>query len=205
MARVNHNFINRKIDTLMAPHIFVVDMINGFCKEGAMADRNIMDIVPDIQKILYIPNQVRKPIFFIDAHEENAIEFKSFPKHCVKDTEECKIVEELKDVCGYEIINKNSTNGFHELQEYLSNIKTINLREIIVTGCCTDICVMQFALTLKTWLNATNTDIEVIIPVNCVDTYDSGNEYHPAHKFNEMALTLMEQAGITIIGGFDYE
>ncbi|MFV0393722.1 MAG: isochorismatase family cysteine hydrolase [Coprobacillaceae bacterium] len=204
MARLDTNTINVystiHLENLKNTTIFVVDMINGFCKEGAMSDNNIMDIIPNITKLLTkYAKKNQFPYFFVDSHEESAIEFNSFPKHCIKDTYESEIVSELVSFVNNDyIIYKNSTNGFHELNEYLDNLKKDNTKNIIITGCCTDICVMQFTLTLKTWLNANDMDIDVIIPLDCVDTYDSGDEYHPANKFNMMAITLMEQAGVKI-------
>ena len=53
-----------------------------------------------------------------------------------------------------EIIEKNSTNGFFAMDiadyAYLDNF--------IVVGCCTDICVYQFVLALKTYFNQNNLD-----------------------------------------------
>lgn len=201
MARVEQKYQNISSKDMIAPQIFVVDMIRGFCEEGAMADAKILDIVPNITKLLTLPSQVKEVIFFIDAHEEDAIEFKSFPKHCIKGTKEAEIVDGLQTyVSGEAIIYKNSTNGFHELEDYrkylLEHPNTV--KEIIITGCCTDICVMQFALTLKTWLNAQDIDMRVIVPVDCVDTYEAS--YHKAVYFNEIALTLMQQAGIEVVG-----
>ena len=37
----------------MKKMVFVIDMINGFCKEGALADPNIMGIVPELHEELY--------------------------------------------------------------------------------------------------------------------------------------------------------
>jgi nicotinamidase-related amidase len=203
MARVKQQYPNMKSSDLQASQVFVVDMIKGFCEVGAMSDIRITDIIPNIEKLLTLPSQVKEAIFFIDAHEEDAIEFNSFPKHCVKGTEEAEIVDALQPYVTSldNVIYKNSTNGFHELQTYQEEIlqHPTSIKEIIISGCCTDICVFQFALTLKTWLNAKDIAMRVIIPVDCVDTYDSGNDYHEAVRFNEMALTLMGQAGIEIV------
>lgn len=34
------------------PVVFVIDMLNGFIKEGALHDERIADIIPSIQKLL---------------------------------------------------------------------------------------------------------------------------------------------------------
>ena len=42
-----------------------------------------------------------------------------------------------------------------EFEEFLnSDLKYY--RDIIVTGCCTDLCVLHFVLSLNTWLNEHN-------------------------------------------------
>ena len=204
MARIDDDIqVNKEsfhLETLGAVDIFVVDMIEGFCKAGNMADASIMDITPAIEKVLQLyKEQGHEAYFFVDAHKEDAIEFKSFPKHCIENTEETKIVASLRPYASpTHIIYKNSTNGFHEIKDYLIKCKTGSIDAIIVMGCCTDICVMQFVLTLKTWLNAQNLDISVIVPLDGVDTYDSGNDFHPAPLYNAMALKIMQQAGITL-------
>lgn len=204
MARINETlsqqYTNISWQDIKNTDIFVVDMINGFCKEGAMADRSIMDIVPNIKKVLSKYKKIDKnAYFFVDYHEDSAIEFKSFPVHCLKDSVESNVVNELKEyVNENKIIHKNSTNGFHELTTYLDAFLNNQPEYIIITGCCTDICVLQFALTLKTWLNAHNMDVDLILPLDCVDTYESGDSYHPADQFNQMAITLLQQAGIKI-------
>ena len=84
--------------------LFVVDMINGFIKEGAMHDEKIMSIVPAIIELC----RAHEDRYFIqDTHEKDAIEFKSFPLHCVKDTSESEIIDELKPYVK-ETIQKNS-------------------------------------------------------------------------------------------------
>ena len=127
----------------------VVDMVNGFVKAGAMADPAIMGITPAIVRVLEHTDESRR-VFFADTHEKDCIEFAAFPPHCVKGTEESEIIDELKPYVTAGIIPKNSTNGFHAMKD-LSVFSGVD--SVVVTGCCTDICVLQFALTLKTWFN----------------------------------------------------
>ena len=66
----------------------------------------------------------------------------------------------------------------------------------MITGCCTDICVMQFALSLKTYLNQMDMPQEVVIKESGVATYDA--LYHPASDYQKMAINMMAQSGIII-------
>lgn len=170
----------------------VVDMVSGFVKQGAMADPAIMDITPAIIRILQKTEKEQR-IFFADTHEKNCIEFHSFPPHCIIETAESEIVEPLQPYVTTEIICKNSTNGFHALKD-MSVFAAAD--SVVITGCCTDICVLQFALTLKTWFNENNLQKDVIIPKDCVDTYHAPG--HEREKFNDMAFTLMQNAGIIV-------
>ena len=66
----------------------------------------------------------------------------------------------------------------------------------MLVGCCTDICVMQFALSLKTYLNQMNMAKQVVVKENGVATYDA--PYHPANEYHSMAINMMAQSGIVI-------
>lgn len=71
----------------------------------------------------------------------------------------------------------------------------------IITGNCTDICVQQFAITLKTWFNRQNIKVRVIVPVNAVETYDFG--LHDGDLMNVMALYNMMINGVEVVAGIE--
>lgn len=175
----------------MKKALFVVDMVNGFIKEGAMHDEKIMAIVPVIKE--RIKEYQNEDVYFIaDTHEAEAIEFNSFPKHCVKGTSESEIIDELKPFV-HHLIEKNSTNTFHALDVEMMCGK---YEAFEIVGCCSDICVMQFALSLKTYLNHCNMKKDVTVIKDGVATYDA--PYHCAAIYHDMALKIMEQSGIII-------
>jgi len=65
------------------------------------------------------------------------------------------------------IIEKNSTNGFNSdgFRQWLNkNCDEVN--NYIVTGCVTDLCVLQFTLSLKAYFNEMNEDKRIIVPMN---------------------------------------
>lgn len=175
-----------------------VDIINGFIKEGAMSAPRIGDIIPYNAELLKRCND--KGIFsvaFADCHSEGAAEFLSFPPHCIDGTSESEVVEELKSVGGYELIPKNSTNGFHEdkFREVLQN--NPHADTFIVTGDCTDICVLQFCLALKTYFTMKDRAVDIVIPVSCVDTYDA--PFHGSDFTNLAAYKLLKDSGIRFV------
>lgn len=170
--------------------VFVVDMVNGFVNEGQLADKNIGNITKNIIPLL----EKYDSIFVCDSHDENAIEFKSFPSHCLKNSSEEKVIAELLPY-QKSTVKKNSTNAFHCIE--LDCLKPYN--NIIITGCCTDICILQFALSLKTYFNQNNIAKEVIVYEDCVATYHSDN--HDAKLYHSFALNLMENSGIKVKRG----
>ena len=178
--------------------IFVIDMVNGFVKEGALADSNILKIVPKIKEIINDKKGVLVEVK--ESHNENSLEFKNFPPHCLKGTMEAETCDELKDVLKDSLkFYKNSTSALFG-KDVLDFILKNYVKEIIITGCCTDICIMNFAIPLKNLFNELGIDTEIVVYKEAVDTYDAPN--HNREYFNEIAFLLMEQCGILIK---DYE
>lgn len=201
MARVSETFLNSyqamQMDELQKPIIFVVDMINGFVKEGALHDEAIHDITANIQHLLQ--DKACRCIFIADAHPPKTREFNAYPSHCVIGTSESEIIEELQPHVD-EVMHKNSTNTFTcpDFQAFLEK-RIQNYQDIVITGCCTDICILQFALCLNAWLNEHNyDDMRIIIPIDCIDTFHIEN-VHECVTHNEYSIRNMESNGILMV------
>ncbi|MBQ8787385.1 MAG: cysteine hydrolase [Oscillospiraceae bacterium] len=178
--------------------LIVVDVVNGFIREGAMASPLVEGIIPEVANLMEKCNKAEIPVVaFADCHKEDCSEFASFPPHCIENTSESELVDELKKVGGYFLMKKNSTNGFHEKIFKQCLIQNPTTNTFIVVGDCTDICVMQFCLTLKTWYTQQNRNIDIYIPVNAVETYDAPN--HDADFMNIAAYKLMKDSGIKFV------
>lgn len=178
--------------------LIVVDVVNGFIREGAMSSPLIESIIPTVAALMESCKSRGIPVAaFADCHKEGCAEFASFPPHCLENTSESELADELKAVGGYLLIKKNSTNGFHEEQfkTFLSGIPDTDT--FIVTGDCTDICVLQFCLALKTWFTKQDKQVRIIVPVNCVETYDA--PYHDADFMNIAAYKLMKDSGVAFV------
>jgi len=176
----------------------IVDMINGFAREGALKSPRVEALIPEIIKISKACDELEiTKLAFADCHTEASPEFGTYPAHCIKDTSEGEIVDEIKEIGGYKLIQKNSTNGFLEERfiEWLKNNQKIDT--FIVSGDCTDICVEQFANSLKAWFNTCDKKVRVIVPINLVDTYELGT--HNADLMNVIALYIMMGNGIEVV------
>jgi len=171
--------------------VLIVDMINGFCKTGALASPRCDAVTPKVKALLEkLPNATLA--FIRDEHKLDAIEFKSFPPHC-HNKEESSLVKELKGFNGIDI-PKNSTNAFFKLKEKIANLSAF--KNVVVIGVCTDICVMQLALTLRTYFNEVDATSNVLVITDCVETYDA--PWHNANLSNLFSLKFLEQAGVQL-------
>jgi nicotinamidase-related amidase len=177
--------------------LIIVDMINGFINEGVLADPYIDGITDEIVRLAtaYITNG-DKVIAFKDCHTNDSTEFESFPPHCVKGTSEAEMVDPLKKLeSKMEVFEKNSTSGFM-VPGFLEAIK--GLDDIVITGCCTDICVMNLAIPLKNYFNQRNEKVTLTVPETAVETYNIPT-VHERDEWNQMAFRFMKQAGIEIV------
>jgi len=179
--------------------LIVVDMVKGFCNIGSLSTKRSINAIDPIIHLNSIMKENKK-VFFVDSHNEDSIEFKSYPAHCIKETIEEEIIDELveysKDSTST-IIKKNSINGFHapEFKEWLKI--NSDIKNFIVTGVCTDICVETFAISLGTYFNEVNEDKNIIVPINTVETFDFGT--HNGDLMNIMSLYKMKSNGIMVV------
>lgn len=189
--------------------LVIIDMVKGFVTEGKMHDPYIDHITEEIVRLtqLFLSDEEKEIIAFKDAHELGCAEFNRFPEHCIKGTRESELVDEL---IPYEkfmtVFEKNSTSGFvvEGFRNYLLKNQE-KIKKFVLVGCCTDICVANFAIPLKNYIDENNLDIEVVVPTNAVETY--GADYHDRDKYNEMGFNIMTQGGISLIkkyGGEKY-
>lgn len=179
--------------------LIIVDMVNGFVREGKMSDKKIEEIIPEQLRLIDQFLLDKEGIAFIkDTHNNGCKEFDRYPEHCVNGTSESELVDELK---GYEdnsfVYTKNSTSTMYA-PKFIDDInKMKSLREIIIAGCCTDICVLNLAIPLQNYFDQEDRRVDIIVPTNAVETY--GADYHNRDEYNDMAFKLMNQAGIKLV------
>ena len=181
--------------------LIVVDMVNGFVREGVLHDEAIARIIPrQIELIRENKERGGLTIFIKDTHDENATEFIRFgnTKHCLVGTREAELVDELKTFAEDDdtiSVVKNSTSfmeapAFRELAQNLTNVRNID-----VVGCCTDICVANGTMAYANYLNEHNIPATITVHEDAIATYaeDERKEYVDAAKI------LMKQQGIQLV------
>lgn len=178
--------------------LVIIDMVNGFAREGALKSPRVEELIPSISELSErcgMKGMVK--LAFADCHSDASPEFEAYPAHCLAGTNESEVVEEIRKVGGYLLIPKNSTNGFLEeaFQKWLGS--NYNIDTFVVTGDCTDICIQQFATTLKTWFNRQDRKSRIIVPLNAVGTYDLGD--HNGDLMDVMALYSMVLNGVEVV------
>ena len=178
--------------------LVVVDMVNGFIKYGNMADPYINHITNGIiQEIEKTFSEDEGVMFIKDTHEKDSSEFRKFPVHCVRGSGEEELVDELKEYEKYSIsYEKNSTCTVFAPEFLIDLDRMKKLREVLVTGCCTDICVLNVAIPLTNYFDQNNRCVDVIVRRDLVETYDSSE--HSREEYNEISFKLMKQAGIRV-------
>jgi len=181
--------------------LIVVDMVNGFVREGVLHDEEIASIIPrQIELIKENQMEGNLVIFIKDTHDESAVEFKRFgnTKHCVRGTSEAELVDELKPFENNDntiSIEKNSTS-YMESPKFRELIKElINLEEVNVVGCCTDICDFNGTMGLANYMDQWNRDVTINVHTDAVATYAQGER----QKYIDAAYLLMGQQGIQLV------
>jgi nicotinamidase-related amidase len=189
----------------------VVDVIKGFCSFGPLSSDRVGTIVKPIVELLNIcwDNDIQHYLLPQDTHDENAEEFSEYPPHCVRGTAEAETVDLIQNLPFYDrmiLFEKNSINsGVNPgVKTWLDTHPEVDT--YIVVGDCTDLCIYQLATYLKTDANEKQVNRRVIIPENCVDTYDLpvktareiGGFPHHADLMHDLFLNHMALNGIEV-------
>ncbi len=192
--------------------IFSVDLIQGFCTIGPLASPRVNAIVAPAVALIKRAwaRGIRHIVLAQDTHEPDAVEFGAWPPHCVRGTQESRTVESIQALPFYAemtIIEKNSIQaGLNTgLGAWLEDHPEINT--FIVVGDCTDLCVYQLAMHLRLDANARQLQRRVVIPANCVDTYDlpvetartAGILPHPADFLHATSLYHLALNGVEVV------
>lgn len=169
--------------------LVVVDEVNGFATVGAgnlappVASPSITNMVSETDRLAReFTRRGWKILAFLDTHLPDKPE-PPYPPHCVIGTGEENLVPELAWLerdANATLVRKDCINGFiGAIQPDGANrvvdwVKENRLHTLLVVGICTDICVMDFVLTV---LSARNHDMmpgleDIVVHAPACATYD---------------------------------
>ena len=213
--------------TVGATGLVIVDEVNGFATVGAgylappAPNAQVTRMIEETDRLAKAFTAAKRPILaFLDTHVPGKAE-PPYPPHCEAGTGEENLVPELewleKDP-NTTLVRKDCITGIVGSitpQGKDSDVDWVNekqLAEILVVGICTDICVMDFVLTM---LSARNHGMmpslkEILVYDAGCSTYDMPRTVaeklglpsslaHPQDVPRYMGLYFMEMRGAKLI------
>lgn len=189
-----------------------VDMIHGFCYEGVLSSPRVAAITGAVRRTFTSAweHGIRDMALIQDSHDPDALEFGEYTRHCVRGSSEAQTIPEITSLPFFDLMTIIPKNSIHPalntgFEAWLS--ARTQLDTFVVVGDCTDLCTYQLAMFLKLQANAQQIARRVIVPVDCVDTYDlpfdpalaSARFAHPADFFHRVFLYHMALNGIQLV------
>lgn len=172
----------------MSELLVVVDMQNGFLREGNLASDRCLAVLPAVRaEVDQALAAGRRVLFSADTHEVDDAEFTVFPEHCIRGTREAELVDELKPLLAREdvlLLRKRRYSVLFET-EMAGHLRRYGVDSVRICGVCTDICVLHTTADLR------NRDYPVTVAVHATGTFDRPG--HPADAVQEFALRHLQR------------
>lgn len=192
--------------------ILVQDLLIGFARSGPLASERVEAVIDPTVRLLERAHARGMHRFLMsqDAHSPDSPEFEAWPAHCVKGTEEARLVPEIEGLPfsdEFTVIEKNclSTGLDPRLNAWLEENRDVT--SFLVTGDCTDLCVYQLAMFLRMWANSGNrAGKQVWVDASAVATYDlpvpapAGALPHPGDLMHVFFLYHLALNGVRVAG-----
>ena len=211
--------------------LVIVDEVNGFCAVGGgnlappEPDEQVRRMIEETDRLARRYADEKAPILaFLDTHEPGKPE-PPYPPHCERGTGEEDLVPELSWLEGSgtaTLMRKDCINGFvggieagdgqaQTRNQVVDWVNDNRLESVVTVGICTDICVMDFVLTMLSARNhglmPTLEDIVVYEPATA--TYDlpmaavealklPRSAAHPKAETHHMGLYFMASRGAVL-------
>ena len=207
--------------------LVIVDEVNGFASVGGgnlappAPNAQVTRMVAETDRIARAFSGRSWPILaFLDTHQPGKPE-PPYPPHCERGTGEENLVPELAWLeadANATLVRKDCINGFvgafakDGSNRLIDWVNRHGLRRILVVGICTDICVMDFVLTV---LSARNHDMmpsltDILVYEGGCATYDlpkavaedlglGPTAAHPQDVTHYMGLYFMASRGARLV------
>lgn len=172
----------------MSELLIVVDMQNGFLREGNLASDRCLAVLPAVlREVDDALTHGQRVLFTADTHEVDDAEFTVFPEHCIRGTREADLVDELLPFLARDdvlLVRKRRYSALFET-EMEGHLHRFGIDSVRICGVCTDICVLYTTADLR------NRDIPVTVAAPATGTFDLPG--HPADAVREHALVHLER------------
>ncbi len=150
--------------------LIITDMERGFMSpDGSLyCGDAARSIIPNVAALIERAATAGDLIVFIaDTHQPNDKEFAMWPPHCLAGTPESEIIPELAGLAeGRPLLRKRRYSAFFET-DLAQRLAAFKPEQVIVTGVCTDICVLHTATEARA------RDYDVWVPADCAASFDA--------------------------------
>ncbi len=143
--------------------LIIVDMQNDFVEEkGSLYNKTSADLTPRLNSLIKKARDREVPVIYTqDWHMPNDIEFKLWPRHCVKGTWGAELTDQLAREKNDILVKKGTIDPW--LKSTLAGkLKETGAQSLIVTGTVANICV------LHTVAGGVIRGLKVVVPDDCV-------------------------------------
>ena len=175
-------------EAVVSELLVVVDMQNGFLREGNLASDRCLAILPAVQaEVKAALAAGRRVLFTADTHEVGDAEFAVFPEHCIRGSREAELVDELSPLLARDdvlLVRKRRYSALFE-SEMEGHLHRFGVDSVRICGVCTDICVLHTTADLR------NRDLPVTVAVRATATFDGPR--HPAEAVQEFSLLHLQR------------
>lgn len=171
----------------MAKALLIIDMLRDFLEQqGVLCIGDSRELIKNVETRLQEWRRQEEPVFYImDRHLPHDAEFKMFPPHCLAGEWGGEVVDDLAPRPNDFLVYKRRYSAFFGTDLDLT-LRELGVRELELTGVCTQICVLYTAADARMRL------YDVTVRKECVASFDEG-----AHRF---ALAEMEKTlGVNIV------
>ncbi|HMM42598.1 MAG TPA: isochorismatase family protein [Thermomicrobiales bacterium] len=189
-----------------------VDLIVGFCHSGALSSPRVAGILQPAADLMTRAHGagIEAIVLTQDTHRPDAEEFASYPPHCIAGTEESETAPELLALPfadSFDVVEKNSIASTIAPAWVAWEQEHGPFAAWIVVGDCTDLCVYQAAMALKLRSLSEHRGERVVVPVDCVQTYDLpveqaleiGTQPHDGDLLHAVFLHSMALNGVDVV------